>query len=193
MRNLLLLTALSIFTFGNAQITTDAGAYTKPSTGDTMIEATFTPNFSNAAQFAMSEVSGGAMYMRKFKSDTKAMRDMAQFAYADSGVENSDATFGLAAGIGVENHWTGAERLSTYWGYQAALSFADQGNDVTSLGLGASLFLGADYYIVPNVYVGMEFGYGLGIASTDDGTDDVTAISFGGADVTGNFRIGFRL
>ena len=30
-----------------------------------------------------------------------------------------------------------------------------------ALALGAGVFLGADYYIMPKVYVGVEMGYGL--------------------------------
>jgi len=194
MKKLLLIAALSTFAFGSAQITTDAGTFTKPGAGATMFEAQFTPNFSASNQFAMPEIPGGATFMmRKFDSDTKAKRYFANFSFADSGVENSDPSFGIAAGMGVENHWGGAERLSTYWGYHGIISFADDGADNSALGLFGGVFLGADYYIVPNVYVGMEFGYGLGISSVDpEGGDATTGFGLGDS-VTGNFRLGFRL
>ena len=193
MKKLLLIAALSIFAFGSAQITTDAGTFTKPGAGATMFEAQFTPNLNGGTQFGMPEITGGATFMmRKFDSDTKAKRYFANFNFADSGVDGEDSTFGIAAGMGIENHLTGAERLSTYWGYHGLVGFADSGS-ATTLTLFGGVFLGADYYIVPNVYVGMEFGYGLGISSVDPEGGDATT-GFGLNDsVTGNFRLGFRL
>ena len=47
--------------------------------------------------------------------------------------------------------------------------------------------MGADYYIIPKVYIGTEIGYGLGIISADD-----TAFALDGS-VTGMLRLGFRL
>ena len=54
--------------------------------------------------------------------------------------------------------------------------------------LGAGVFLGADYYIMPKVYVGVEMGYGLSISS---GSDLMTYGLSGG--VNGMMRVGFRL
>ena len=135
--------------------------------------------------------------MRKFKSDTRVTRYKASLSVADSGVEGSDMTYGIGLGYGIENHFAGAERLSTYWGYGGLLGYFDNGTsvdvdgnevDLTGLTVGAEVFIGADYYIIPKVYVGMELNYGLGIASSDD----VTAWGLAGG-VTGMMRVGFRL
>jgi hypothetical protein len=55
------------------------------------------------------------------------------------------------------------------------------------LTLGAGVFLGADYYIMPKVYVGVELGYGLDVNLEDD-----TSMTLGGG-VNGMMRFGFRL
>ena len=50
------------------------------------------------------------------------------------------------------------------------------------------MFLGADYYIMPKVYVGVEMGYGLAITSGDD------LLTYGlSGGVNGMMRVGFRL
>ena len=184
MKNLLLFTALVSFSFASAQITTNAGTFNKPAAGETAFEMQFMPNLDGTAMFA--ESNSGTLMMRSFKSEAKATRLAVSLEVADSGVEGQDTAFGVQVGYGIENHFSGAERLSTYWGYQGALGFADDGTN-DSFTVGAGVFLGADYYIVPKVYVGTELAYGLGIISGDD-----TAFALSGS-VTGMLRLGFRL
>ena len=184
MKNLLLFTALVSFSFASAQITTNAGTFNKPAAGETAFEMQFMPNLDGTAMFA--ESNSGTLMMRSFKSEAKATRLAVSLEVADSGVEGSDTAFAVGVGYGIENHFSGAERLSTYWGYQGSLGFADNGTD-DLFTVGAGVFLGADYYIVPKVYVGTELGYGLGIISGDD-----TAFALSGS-VTGMLRLGFRL
>ena len=209
MKKLLLIAALSTFAFGTAQITTDAGTFNKPSAGSTIFELSFTANFagsglaidgeSTPSMISMPEIPGGATFMmRKFDSDTKAKRYFARFDYTDSGQDGVDADFAIAAGMGIENHLTGAERLSTYWGYHGILGYSSMMDEnvmqtVDTLSLTAGVFVGADYYFIPNVYFGVELGYGLSINSSDpENGDNVTSIGLGGS-VTGNFRMGFIL
>ena len=195
MKKLLLFTALASFSFASAQVTTNAGTFNKPAEGDTAFEMQFMPNLDGAAMFADN---GYQATMRKFESATKAVRWSASLDLSGSDVEDSDAVWNLALGYGVENHFAGAERLSTYWGYGGNVSVGsgeagqdDEGNAVdaeTSFGVGAGVFLGADYYIMPKVYVGVEMGYGLSISS---GSDLMTYGLSGG--VNGMMRFGFRL
>ena len=195
MKKLLLFTALASFSFASAQVTTNAGTFNKPAEGDTAFEMQFMPNLDGAAMFADN---GYQATMRKFESATKAVRWSASLDLSGSDVEDSDAVWNLALGYGVENHFAGAERLSTYWGYGGNVSVGsgeagqdDEGNAVdaeTSFGVGAGVFLGADYYIMPKVYVGVEMGYGLSISS---GSDLMTYGLSGG--VNGMMRVGFRL
>ena len=199
MKKLLLFTALASFSFASAQVTTNAGTFNKPAEGDTAFEMQFMPNLDGAAMFADA---GATVTMRKFESATKAVRWSASLDLADSGVEGSAMAYSVGLGYGVENHFAGAERLSTFWGYGASLGYSGIGDQdiddgaggtttvegVSALGVGAGLFLGADYYIMPKVYVGVEMGYGLTLASGDD----ITAWGLSGG-VNGMMRVGFRL
>tara|TARA_B110000908_G_scaffold24599_1_gene28211 strand:+ start:223 stop:810 length:588 start_codon:yes stop_codon:yes gene_type:complete len=195
MKKLLLFTALASFSFASAQVTTNAGTFNKPAEGDTAFEMQFMPNLDGAAMFADA---GATVTMRKFESATKAVRWSASLDVNGSDLEDSDAVWNLGLGYGIENHFSGSERLSTFWGYGANVGIGSgeastdaDGNAVdaeTSFGLGAGVFLGADYYIMPKVYVGVEMGYGLSITS---GNDLMTYGLSGG--VNGMMRVGFRL
>ena len=195
MKKLLLFTALASFTFASAQVTTNAGTFNKPAEGDTAFEMQFMPNLDGAAMFADA---GATVTMRKFESATKAVRWSASLDVNGSDEEDSDAVWNLGLGYGVENHFAGSERLSTFWGYQGAVNVGSgvagtdaDGNAVdaeTSFGVGAGVFLGADYYIMPKVYVGVEMGYGLTISSESD------LMTYGlSGGVNGMMRVGFRL
>ena len=212
MKKLLLFTALASFSFASAQVTTNAGTFNKPAEGDTAFEMQFMPNLDGAAMFADR---GATVTMRKFESADKAVRWSATLNYDNTGDDATANTYGIGLGYGIENHFAGAERLSTYWGYGAALSFSGEGDteietstDVVdantgivttvtttetveapdaTIGVGANVFLGADYYIMPKVYVGVEMTYGLSVESQEDA-------SFGlGGGVSGMMRFGFRL
>ena len=195
MKKLLLFTALASFSFASAQVTTNAGTFNKPAEGDTAFEMQFMPNLDGAAMFADA---GATVTMRKFESATKAVRWSASLDVNGSDLEDSDAVWNLGLGYGIENHFSGSERLSTFWGYGANVGIGSgeastdaDGNAVdaeTSFGVGAGVFLGADYYIMPKVYVGVEMGYGLSITS---GNDLMTYGLSGG--VNGMMRVGFRL
>ena len=215
MKKLLLFTALASFTFASAQVTTNAGTFNKPAEGDTAFEMQFMPNLDGAAMFADR---GATVTMRKFESADKAVRWSASLDYNNDGDRLTPTNYSLGLGYGIENHFTGAERLSTYWGYGASMTYRGesdyeqdvlrtdddgfpildgQGNEqfdaVTVEGadgvltLGAGVFLGADYYIMPKVYVGVELGYGLDVDLEDD-----TSMTLGGG-VNGMMRFGFRL
>ena len=196
MKKLLLFIALASFTFASAQITTNAGTFNKPAEGDTAFEMQFMPNLDGAAMFADN---GYQVTMRKLESATKAVRWSASLNVDGSDADDSEIGYDLKLGYGVENHFAGAERLSTFWGYQGNVGF-DSGEATTdpttnvvtdaetSFSIGAGVFLGADYYIMPKVYVGVEMGYGLGIASGND----IMAWGLTGG-VNGMMRVGFRL
>ena len=62
----------------------------------------------------------------------------------------------------------------------------------TALGLGANLFTGFDYYIMPKIYLGAEVSYGLAVTNTKpDGGDGVTKIQLAPS-ITPSFRIGWQ-
>ena len=75
--------------------------------------------------------------MRTFKSDAKATRLAATFNLSDDGSDGSETQIGINLAYGVENHLTGAERLSTYC--QGLVGYSDDGtNDAFSIGGGLS-------------------------------------------------------
>ena len=107
---------------------------------------------------------------------------------------------------------TGAERLSTYWGYEGSVAFVsenlstpagvDEDGEVipagisdeksTKIGFGANVFTGFDYYIMPKIYLGAEITYGLAITSEKAGeADGVTRIELAPS-ITPSFRIGWQ-
>ena len=199
MKKVLLIIALASFSFASAQITTNAGTFNKPAEGDTAFEFQFMPNLDGSAMF---DDAGATVTMRKFKSATKAVRWSASLGVSDTGVKDDAMDYSVGLGYGIENHFAGAERLSTYWGYGASLGYEGFGDSKTTdpdtgivtdvegdgtFSIGGGLFLGADYYIMPKVYVGLEMAYGLSVVSGDD-----TGWGLEGG-VNAMLRVGFRL
>lgn len=199
----ILLTLFAVFAIGfaNAQIKTNAGTFTKPVKGDYTAEVNFTPNLDGNDMFDESEsadrtdVTG--IKLRKFVSDKKAYRltlelNIDNFTDKVTDYKERDTYFGVA--YGVEKHFKGAERLSTYWGYEGTFELDlykekySNGNTwkSTGVGVGAATFVGADYYILPNVFLGVEASYNLTYWNykNDDGdkennfesNDDVNAL-----------------
>ena len=187
MKKLFTIIALVSISYASAQITTNAGTFNKPTAGDTAFEMKFMPNLDGTAMFA--ESTSGTLMMRSFKSDTKATRLAVNLEVVDTGVDGMDTAFAVSLGYGIENHLSGAERLSTFWGYGGNLGLIETGiEDADAIfTVGGGVFLGADYYIVPKVYIGTEIGYSLNIVSADD-----TEVGLSG-NVTGMLRLGFRL
>jgi hypothetical protein len=207
--------ALLAFGFANAQeIKTDAGTFTKPTTGTYIIEATMTPDITGGGIFALPTLNNDlgmlGIKVRKFSSDAKALRMGANLTIMNSGEEDVDTEFTVGASLGVEHHFKGAERLSTYWGYEANLGFVssngtetegvDEFGDpftmpaekTTKFGFGANAFTGFDYYIMPKIYLGAEVSYGLAVTNTKpDGGDGVTKIQLAPS-ITPSFRIGWQ-
>lgn len=133
------------------------------------------------------------------KSDTKNL--YAPVGLPISGLQGSYVTTnsGLAINLGIEKHFQGSDRLSTYAGadllifsngasekrensnsggtaFQQGFSGNLEGvNSISaaSSGLGLRLLAGAEYYIVKNVYIGGEFAFGFQSLSKKD----VTGIS----------------
>ena len=215
----IILSAVAIFTVGvaSAQIKTDAGTFEKPKAGTWIMEAVMTPNIAGGGIFSLPGVSNSELGIlgvkaRKFSSDTKAIRFAGTLEVNQSGEkitgtdDNAPMEFTVAFGIGVEHHMTGAERLSTYWGYEANLGYVSansteviDGETVifddksTKLGLGANVFTGFDYYIMPKIYLGAEISYGLAYTSSKAGedADAVNKIELAPS-ITPSFRIGWQ-
>jgi hypothetical protein len=200
----IIFTAAAVLAFGwsNAQIKTDAGTFTKPTTGSLQIELSFAPSLTGAPSmfslpsFYGSEIPG--VKVRKFISENKAIRYTGNVSIINSGDKGASTGFTMAAGIGVENHLKGAERLSTFWGYEGNIGF--QNSDATSelpkqtqFGLSTQVFTGFDYYIMPNIYLGCEINYGIAILNTKpSGSSGTTSFKIQ-PNVLPAFRLGWRL
>ncbi len=191
---ILTLGAVLAVSFANAQ-TTNAGTFSKPVAGSSQVEVVFTPNLSGATMFALPSFYGGAaaqgLRLRKFSSDTKAMRYTALLSVNKANAD-AETEMAVAIGVGVENHMKGASRLSTYWGYEGNLGYSKDAMKMSALGLSAQLFTGCDYYIVPNVYIGCELNYGLSVVSTTpDGGSASTKIGLNPG-LSPTLRMGWR-
>ena len=202
----------------NAQdIKTNAGTFTKPKTGSTIVEVNFSPNLtsgSSAGIFSLPTLSNDMNTMgvkaRKFISENKAYRAIANISISNSGQEGQDTEFSVGAGFGIENHFKGAERLSTYWGYEGKLGYVRANEEFiydgvdgeeltfyiknTKFGMEAQAFTGFDYYIVPNIYLGVEVSYGIAVINEKRGEGNNSTTKFELAPgITPSFRLGWML
>ena len=206
--------ALCAFGFANAQIKTEAGTFTKPVSGTYIMEANMTPNIAGGGGiFSLPTLNNDlgmvGIKVRNFSADSKAVRMSANLTVRNSGVEGENTEFSIGAGYGIENHMAGAERLSTYWGYEGNVGYVSSNGkagevdpvsgDVTGfeakstkLGLGGNLFTGFDYYIMPKIYLGVEVSYALAVTSTTpDGGDATTKFELAPG-ITPTFRLGWQ-
>jgi hypothetical protein len=213
MKKILLTIALFAFVvnLSIAQISTDAGTFSKPRAKDLLWEINFAPNLTGGnGMFSLPFLAQGSDIVvikgRKFLEDNKAVRGLANLSFDNDG-DATDFTFALGAGI--EKHRAGKERLSTYWGYGAAIGynsdsevepgFDNNGNPVelktteSTFALSMGLFSGFDYYVMPDIYLGVELNYGFGLNSfTPDQGDGVTSFSLAPG-VSSFLRLGWKL
>ncbi len=204
----IILTVAAVFalSFANAQIKTEAGTFTKPTTGTYIMEATMIPSFAGNGIFNLATLNSDlgllGIKVRKFNSDKSATRMTANLSVLSSGEldangDKEGTEFALGLAYGVENHMTGAERLSTYWGYEGSVGYVSMNSDnagdkLNKLGLGGNVFTGFDYYIMPKIYLGVEVSYGLAITNSKDGdADGVTKIQLAPG-ITPTFRLGWQ-
>jgi hypothetical protein len=204
--------ALLAFGFANAQdIKTDAGTFTKPTSGTYIMEATMTPDLAGGGIFSLPSLNSDlgmlGIKVRNFSSESKAMRLGANLTMLNSGEEGEDTQFTVGLSVGVEHHMKGAERLSTYWGYEGSLGYVNGYEEITEVfmgqtdtyfvkntkfGFGANVFTGFDYYIMPKIYLGAEVSYGLAVTNEKpDGGDGVTSIELSPS-ITPSFRLGWQ-
>jgi hypothetical protein len=117
------------------------------------------------------------MKVRYFYKDNIVLRAQANLIYSTakriSGTKNENAATGsFALAIGAEKHSVGAERLASYYGADVLIGFSNlnASNDntkenasQTGFGIGIRAVTGFEYYFIPKVYLGTEFGFGLGL------------------------------
>lgn len=187
-----LFTAAAVMTFGlmSAQEETSTSAY-KPVKGTITTEVGLVGGLNNAN----FNLNTGVLKFRYFLKDDMALR--AGLGINSSKVEtvdNSDPTnvattidrnSNTQLNFGIEKHFAGAERLSTYAGADLLIGFRGAKTEYTENGFsgeadganidintgnlsnragtdfGLRVFTGADYYITKKVYLGVEAGLGL--------------------------------
>jgi hypothetical protein len=186
-----------------AATTAPAAKLYKPVAGDVLAElGFFTGGVTGANVFSLPNSTFGSpqLKFRYFLQDKIAIR--AGLNYSQSGTNhkiNAPAGTGYAKtsnslvgiNLGLEKHFTGTGRLSTYIGADASVQIVSAGskwnntNDGTtyssgdtrkvrgtdgtvnsSFGFGLRAVTGADYYFVDKVYLGAEMGWGF-MAMTD--------------------------
>jgi hypothetical protein len=201
-KTMMILFAVTIVTYANAQIKTNAGTFSKPTAGTLLSEVTFMPNLSGSAMFAFSDLnknltSGVAdgqlpgVKFRKFSSESRAVRYSANLTIANSGEEESSTSYLVGFSYGVENHTKGSERLSTYWGYEATAGLAGT-SGTTMYAVGGNVLSGFDYYTMPNLYIGAEISYGISVINTkNDGFSGTTAFKLAPG-ITPSLRLGWK-
>lgn len=214
------ITSLLLSGFCTAQIKTNAGTFAKPTTGDIITEINFAPNLvGGQGIFTLSTINNDmdlvGIKARKFISDTKAYRAIANLSISNSGEKDANTDFKIGAGLGIENHLKGAERLSTYWGYEGKIGFVSATTTVdtesfleeeeeeeltsaiaiktTKFGIAANIFTGFDYYIMPNIYLGAELSYGLAVTNTKEEVASGETKFELAPSVTPFFRLGWKL
>lgn len=214
MKKILLTTVMALSTvavFG--QLKTDAGTFEKPSAKSIMFEINFAPDLTGQSMFSLPFLAQGSDIVvvkgRRFLSDSKAIRALANIAIKSE--ENAKNTT-FALGGGLEKHYMGRERLSTYFGFGAGFGlnadtqteedfvdpitgevFEGESATTTTLALSAGLFTGFDYFIMPDIYLGVEINYGLGINSVSPEEGDATTTFMLAPGVSPAIRLGWRM
>lgn len=180
----------------------------KPVQGDVTAEFTYGGLF-NPSQLGLN---GGGLRFRYFLADQLAARVgfnassnsvTNNFLYTENNMQviggtEKITTSAFDLNLGVEKHFTGTERLSTYAGADLRVNLGgykevgentdgnnyDKGTFYSSrtgsTGIGLRLVAGADYYFVKKVYLGGEFGWGF-LANSTGKTK--TSVETGGSSV----------
>jgi hypothetical protein len=198
------LAALAIGTLAYAQ---------KPAAGDKTAETLLNLNFGNPGiTYGTPEFR-----LRYFMSENGAARLRISLGSTSSTDKPNDSTevktssgFTISIAPGYEMHLPGTSKLSPYVGVQLPISFGTGSTTETTqkfpqstlpttttkvtggstLSIGLSLALGADYYIAESIYVGAEMGLGIfNMTSEGESTTSVT----GEPDVKGGTSSSFDL
>ena len=143
-------------------------------------------------------------------------------------LENKYRATALYFGLGVEKHFAGTDRLSPYVGAElhvGSYTTNFESNKTETIGtsvkktntqiktapgftFGGGLFMGADYYIAPKVFLGLEAGLNLDAHSLGKGTNVVTVnetgkpaqttesndkTKYSGSSLSTDLQVGFKI
>jgi len=183
---------LLVFGLAIAGLAANAQSEFKPTKGDVTTEFGLTGGVLNS-NFNLNE-AGSLLRFRYFTQEKTAVRlgfnlsstKETANAYGPNGetgsVKRSQTEFLL--NLGLEKHFTGTERLSTYVGGDILFAYANGKQDYSNstnnfaspvyqanvsgerkgpstLGVGLRAVAGADYYFTKKVYLGVEGGFGF--------------------------------
>ncbi len=216
---------VAILTFGfiNAQTTQSSSDY-KPSKGTVTTEVGLSGGLNNA-NFNLNNLK-----FRYFLKDNIGLRmGLGLQNETDESINNANTSNTITTteknsrfqiNLGVEKHFAGSNRLSTFAGADLVLSFANQSNEVIQQNgnfiknsgggnagnaFGIQLLTGADYYIAKKVYLGVEAGLSILSGSGKDAVSEVrvgnvttSSTATGGStfdintQVFGGVRIGYQ-
>lgn len=194
---------------------------------------------SNSLEFKLNPV--GVLKGRYFFQDDLALRlslglgmPSAKETFNDTNVsrEQKYCTSTLFVGLGIEKHFAGTNRLSPYVGAELHLgsySTNYESHNTTTAGnrvekkdvkvktapgfvFGGGLFLGADYYIAPKVFLGLEAGLNIdsrslgkttnietenttinGVAQPTVRHDNSGKDKYSGASLSTDLQVGFKI
>ncbi|NRS89301.1 hypothetical protein HNQ02_002227 [Flavobacterium sp. 7E] len=216
------LIVVGIFAFQVASAQDGTGNSYKPTEGTVTTEVSLVGGLNNAN----FNLNGGALKFRYFLKEDLALRASLGIASQKDEVvtginpnetTTTDKSSSTTFKAGIEKHFAGTNRLSTYAGADLIIGMNKETNEVSiqtgdynnleqkSSGFGIGLFTGADYYIAPKVFLGVEAGLSFlsnkvkdaeytsrtGIVTTSTSTpgskgSEITTGVFGG------IRIGFQ-
>ena len=179
------LIAVGFFAFQSVSAQDDSSY--KPTTGSVTTEVSLAGGLNNAT----FNLNGGALKFRYFLKEDLALRAglglNSTTTEAVAGVSPNEITTtnkvsSNAIKLGIEKHFAGTNRLSTYAGADLIVGLGKTANDIVSQngnyikaeqktsGFGIGLFTGADYYIAKKVYLGVEAGLSFMSDKTKDAT-----------------------
>lgn len=211
-----LLTAAAVMTFGLMSAQEENTSAYKPVKGTIATEVSLVGGLNNA-DFALNT---GALKFRYFFKDDMALRlGLGLNSNKVEDIDNSTPSnvvteirknSSTMINLGIEKHFAGSERLSTYAGADlligfngASYEYTENGysyeedastnngfntiNASTSFGLG--VFTGADYYITKKVFLGVEAG--LNFMSEKGKDNTITETGSSSVTISGDKSGGF--
>lgn len=221
-----LLTAAAVMTFGLMSAQEETTSAYKPVKGTIATEVALIGGLNNAD----FDLNSGALKFRYFLKDDMALRlglglnsnktedvNNANPANIETTIRKNSNTL---LNLGIEKHFAGSERLSTYAGADLLIGFngasyeytengyseeqdaTDLNGNNASTSFGVRVLTGADYYITKKVFLGVEAGLNFMSEKFKDNTitqtGSPTVTSTGGksggltTSVVGGVRIGFQ-
>lgn len=221
-----LLTAAAVMTFGLMSAQEETTSAYKPVKGTIATEVALIGGLNNAD----FNLNSGALKFRYFLKDDMALRlglglnsnktedvNNANPANIETEIRKNSNTL---LNLGIEKHFAGSERLSTYAGADLLIGFngasyeytengysyeedaTDLNGNNASTSFGVRVLTGADYYITKKVFLGVEAGLNFmsekakdnTITETGNPTVTTTGGKSGGftTSVVGGVRIGFQ-